>query len=434
MIKELKELLKKEAEQQGKDFELERASTLSDLGYNFKDAIKKLKEAGIPVVLTEEEKEQMIKNIREGECIRQEGHDIFSQWYGKKPQVNIKPISSLEDIIACHKTDFAPKGEKIHSRHSGKVLHNCNVTLGGKEYSYTCESGRNTVHCSANHEVSPNDGGNWSKKKYAVLIPFPVLNEKSKIKSAKAVDIYTEGPIQLNEECYILCPKGEGETVRNENPNVTVIEYEGEVVQDYANVLISALGYKLELGDDHGFRDREAGNSYCDIMKKAGFTVQPHFYSEDKDNEQNLGIVYQLVGLMKLIKDEKILEKIERKKLIEELNGQHFSEMINMVFGPNEKYSDTLVEELKKIGIEISIDGMREAVEEHVDENRRLHKDYDTIVTDYMLKSIANSERKFSTKEIGAATEGVEKKIQKNVKDVEAASASEISGEGKDTK
>ena len=68
MVKELKDLLKEEAEQQGKEFELEWARTLSDLGYTVKGAIQKLKEAGIVIVFTESEKEETFDTS---------GYDLF---------------------------------------------------------------------------------------------------------------------------------------------------------------------------------------------------------------------------------------------------------------------------------------------------------------------------------------------------------------------
>ena len=319
-------------------------------------------------------------------------------------QVNMKEFESTSDIVMVHKTDYAPKGERIESRHSGGVLHDCSITLGGEKYNFTCKSGRDTVHFSANHEVSANNGGSWSKMKYAVIIPFEDLKKHSTIKSAKSVDTYTIGAVKLTENSYILCPKGERTAIQKENPNVTIIEYEGEFVQDYANMLISELGYKLEPGNDHGFEDSKQANKYYDIMTREGFTMQSHFHSEDKERETELGMVYQVVGLMKLISDEQLIEKLDREKLIEDLNSQHFFELVNNVFGTNAQYNNEFIEELKKIGINISIDDMRATFESHKDEDGYLDMPYESIVTSYMLDAIKErNKEKFTAKDIAEA-------------------------------
>lgn len=394
MIKELKEVLKKEAEQNG-DIEevnsIENATTLFHLGYTFTQAIKKLKEAGVTIVLTEEEKEKRFEEIRNAHKTIEDGFD--DSWSFENGltngRVNMRGFESTSDIVMVHKTNYAPKSERIESRHSGGVLHDCSITLDGEEYSFTCKSGRDTVHLSANHEVGANDGGSWSKMKYAVVIPFEDLKEHSTIKSAKSVDTYTKGAVKLTENSFILCPKGESVAIQRENPNVTIVEYEGEFVQDYANMLISELGYKLELGNDHGFEDTKQASKYFDIMTQEGLSVQSHFHSEDKENEKELGKVYQVVGLMKLISDKQLIEKIDREQLIEELNSQHFFELVEGILGEEAPYNNEFIEELKSIGINVSIDGLRNVFESHKGEDDQLDMPYESILTGYMLDAIA---------------------------------------------
>jgi len=394
MIKELKELLKKEANENGNletvDF-IEKATTLQHLGYSFTDAIKKLKEAGLTIVLTEEEKSKRFEEIKNAHKTIEEGFDDSWAYDNGLTNglVNMREFDSASDIIMVHKTNYAPKNERIESRYSGGVLHDCSITLGGQEYSFTCKSGRDTVHLSANHEVSANDGGSWSKMKYAVIIPFDDLKEHSTIISPKSVDTYTRGAVKLTENSYILCPKGESAAIQKENPNVTIIEYEGEFVQDYANMLISELGYKLELGDDHGFVDSKQASRYTNIMEKEGFSIKSHIKSEDKEIEKNLGKVYQTIGLMKLISDENLLQRIDRNQLIEELNSQHFFELIDSSFGDEAPYNDLFIQELKELGINISLEEFKKVFESHKDEDGYLDIDYETLITDYMLDAIS---------------------------------------------
>lgn len=424
MIKELKEILKKEAEQNGNTKvinEIESATTLLHLGYTFKDAIKKLKEVGATIVLTEEEKERRFEEIRNAHKTIEEGFDDSCYFENglTNGRVNMREFESTSDIVMVHKTDYAPRGERIESRYSGGVLHDCCVTLGGEKYNFTCKSGRDTVHLSANHEVGANDGGSWSEMKYAVIIPFEDLKKHSTIRSAKSVDTYTRGAVKLTENSYILCPKGESLAIQEENPNVTVIEYEGEFVQGYANMLISELGYKLEFGHDHGFEDQKQANKYYDIMENEGFSMQSHFCSEDKEREIELGMVYQVVGLMQLISEEQLIEKLDRYELIEELNSQHFFELVDNVLGDEALYNNQFIEELKCMGININVDNLRAVIESHKDEKNHLDMPYESIVTGYILDAIAERSKGVITAKDIAKSDDFSSKLRGEVKTIE---------------
>lgn len=350
---------------------------LRRLGYSLHDIIKILKESGIPIVFTDEEKKEMFeerKKVLESDWYNIEGNGIISN----------EKFKSLSDFIMVHKTNYPPKDGKIHSRVSGGVLHNCEITLGGEKYKFTCKSGRDTVHLSTNHEVSVNNSGDWSKMKYAVLIPFEDLNSTSYILSARAVDTYTKGPVTLTDSSYILCPKGERQSIQENNPNVTVIEYEGEYVQDYANMLIMCLGYKLELGHDYGFYDAEQENTHHDLMSNAGFKMDRHSWSEEKEEETVLGELHQIVGIIKLINEKKLLNKIGKEYLIEDLIENGFSDMLYEVLN-NEKYCKILIKELNQVGIVININSLKEELLNGEENNpRQLKKNYINYIFDNM--------------------------------------------------
>jgi len=392
MFQELKSLLKSEAEIKEEEFGLENATTIYELGYSFKDAMKKLKEAGIPIVLTKSEKEETFKEMSiaiEAENLSMMELIEKGLPWGYKGRINRNSIESIEDIVAIHKTNYPPKGNKIDSRYSGNVLHDCSITLGGEKYSFTCKSGRDSVHLSANHEVSPNNGGDWDEMKYAVIISFKDLRDNSIIKSAQSVDIYTKGPVALTENCYILCPKGESKEIQANNPNVTVIEYEGEYVQDYANMFISEMGYKLEPGSDYGFRDTEQDNKYSKMMEKEGIPIKRHFWSEDKKREEQLGDVYKLVGILKLIKGENLVEKIGKEKLIDGLlkdNGLGY--YIDIALNTVPEYEDIFIKELNEIGIAIDVNEIKKTIKQHINEDGIIDNDPRLIITHYLMDAI----------------------------------------------
>lgn len=428
MFKELKEVLRKEAEQNGNikvNNSIERATTLLQLGYTFTEAIKKLKEAGVTIVLTEEEKERRFEEIRQAQKTIEERFGYLCEFENGliNGLVNMRGFESTSDIIMVHKTNYAPKGERIESRYSGGVLDECSIILGGEEYKFTCKNGRDTVHLSANHEVSANDGGSWSKMKYAVILPFDDLKKHSKIKSVKSVDTYTRGAVRLTENSYILCPKGESRAIQEENPNVTIIEYEGEFVQDYANMLISELGYKLEFGNDHGFEDFEQAKKYSDIMEREGLVIKSHFHSEDKEREKNLNRIYSVAGLLQLISDKQLIEKLGREELIEELISQRFFELVGAFFRGASPYSNEFIKELRNIDINISMDDIRGIIESHKDENNFLDMPYESIITGYMLDAIAKRGKGDITASGKAKTGDFAEELGSKVKTIEESAA-----------
>ena len=201
--------------------------------------------------------------------------------------------------------------------------------------------------------------------KYAVIIPFEDLEKSSKIINAKSVDTFTEGPVYLTKNSYILCPKGEGKKVKASNPNIIVIEYEGERVYGYANMFISELGYIIVKGGAHGFLDSEKANKYTEIVSERGYSTVSHFYSKYKERERMLSKMYTVVGVFKLIIDQNIQNKIDRKQLVNDLRDNDILNILHYTFSEEdihrdedeiEYYKEYFIQELKQLGIEIEDD------------------------------------------------------------------------------
>ena len=114
-------------------------------------------------------------------------------------------------------------------------------------------------------------------------------------------------------------------------------------------MVIALLGYKLELSHDHGFLDSKQDKRYYSIMEKEGFTSVTHAHSVDKHREDILGQAYIIVSIIKLIKDEKILDKVGREQLIEELNSYDFSKMVERVLVyESREYKDRRIAKYRK--------------------------------------------------------------------------------------
>ena len=209
--------------------------TLGDYHLTLQDAIKLLNDNNIPIVLTEEDKKAIIEIPRE---------------YKEK---------GMESIVLVHKTDYIPHGSKIRSNREAKAIAGTIDAKfnDGSDYKIDVPSKRRTVHFSMNGEVRSHSYGNWDNKKYAIIIPFNDI-PKENIASANPEDTWTKDSVRLTDNTWILCPKGEKEQIQEENPNINIIEYEGECVSGYVNSFVTNLGYRYEEVGVHSWNDEKS--------------------------------------------------------------------------------------------------------------------------------------------------------------------------------
>lgn len=251
MIKEVKELLIQELsknmshpENQDKIKKISSAKSWGELGISIEDGIKLLKEHGMKVVLDEADK-------------------IITE--------NSRDYSSWDSLVGIHMTNYMPRNETIYTPQSAKKEEIEFVILLGKVYEMTVTSTRNTIHMVINNEVEDIDGmAYWGLSKYAVLIPLKDI-PKEQIKSGNPIDTFVEGNLQLNEQCWVLCPSGEEETLRKNNPNINILGYNGELVRGYAATFASALGYRVESHDNTRWLNTESAEEYSKLMKNEDF-------------------------------------------------------------------------------------------------------------------------------------------------------------------
>ena len=216
-----------------------KATDLKDLGLNLQDAINLLEVNQIPVILTEADKNY--KN-------------------------NLENYTSKSDFICVHKTNYAPVGSKIKSDKEAKATMEGEFDFEGETYKYEYKNERDTVHTCVNGEVGNHIMGNWEECKYAVLIPLDDIKNEQ-IGAALSVDLFTKGGIDLTANTWILCPKGESQQIKKDNPNVHIMEYEGENVTEYAQAFVAKLGYHTEIARDTFWKNRENEKKFYDILR-----------------------------------------------------------------------------------------------------------------------------------------------------------------------
>lgn len=306
--------------------------TLGDYHLTLQDAIKLLNDNNIPIVLTEEDKKAIIEIPRE---------------YKEK---------GMESIVLVHKTDYIPHGSKIRSNREAKVIAGTIDAKfnDGSDYKIDVPSKRRTVHFSMNGEVGSHSYGNWDNKKYAIIIPFNDI-PKENIASANPEDTWTKDSVRLTANTWILCPKGEKKQVQAENPDINIIEYEGECVRDYANSFVTNLGYRYENVGVHSWDDEKSCEEILRTIRDNGFRRDVHYYSKESNTEgsfQNTDIATILAEL--LVQKHYFKNYDDFKNIIAETE---FEKNINNMFMHGKERNLTNVNILKsnlqKIGVNI---------------------------------------------------------------------------------
>jgi len=262
---------------------IEQCTTLKELGTDFFKAYQFLEKNNLPIVLTEEDK---YITPQESE------------------------FTSLEELIAIHKTKWVPKGMKIQTaKEAGAVLEE-----KWEGYNISYKSPRDTIHAAVNGEVSEHfAGNNWDDYEYAVLkrvVDIP----KEQIAEAPPMDLFTKGGWTLTPDSWITCPKDEIEEVKKNNPGINVIGYEGHP-KGYAAALASALGYKHEGISNFYWSDLEDDEKYKKLVLEKGFTIKAHSYTEIGEEDKYMSKVGFISGLLDILQKENLSEKTRGKLL-----------------------------------------------------------------------------------------------------------------------
>lgn len=272
--------------------ELKDATCLKDMGYTAYEALALLEEKNIPIILEKNE----------------------------KSEPNEEKIKDESDIVLIHKTNHMPKFNEIKTYKSA-VKYKEKVIFGEDEYEISYPEGRDTIHFSANHEVTSHLSGSWSTK-YAIIIPFSGI-PKDRIGNACSVDTFVKGNVQLNNNAYILCPIGEGKIVQELNHGVKVIEYDGELVDGFANSFISYLGYPVKKASSVSWHDLDEQKKYDRMMHDKGLITYLHSGTKEGLTEDEDTNIYKFSSILKLIKDQELIDKIGVNQIIKDIKSQN---------------------------------------------------------------------------------------------------------------
>ena len=259
------------------------SNTLYELGVTPEEAIKLLEANEIQPVLTEEDKQ------------------IFE---------HPRNYTSKSSLIGVHKTKYPPVGNLIKSSKDANVKYEKTVTINGEKHTYLYKSARDTVHMAMNDEVSSHTYGSWEDCEYAVLMPFEdIPNEK--VGRAEPMDTFTRGSISLSENAWILCPKDEVGKVKQANPKVHVLGYEGENVKGFSKPFLTQLGYRGESVGMWSWYDGKSTSDFDNLIMQEGIKRGGHTYTYFHEDEEMLANINMAVSLSKFLRDKKFIKNPE---------------------------------------------------------------------------------------------------------------------------
>lgn len=230
---------------------------------------------------------------------------------------NPRDYSSTKALIGVHKTNYAPRDNKIITTRETDRRFDSSITIKGKKYNYSYSYNRATTHMCMNGEVGSHMLGNWNDCKYAVLVPFDDI-PREQIVSGNDADTFTRGAINLQENTWILCPQDEVEKVKNNNPCVHVLGYDGKNAKGYGNALLSNLGYRYEAQGDGFWRNYDDQKEYEALMTREGFSLSRHVSTHYYDDDETLAEISEYIEIAKILRDNK---DINLDNLIENTEG-----------------------------------------------------------------------------------------------------------------
>lgn len=226
-----------------------------------------------------------------------------------------KQTNELKDLILVHKTKYPPIDNCIKApRDIEEAMqpYYKPINILGKIYNRNLKHERNTVHFSVNGEVLDHQFGNFSKRKYIIMIPGDKI-EKKKFIGGELDDLYTNGTYEIPKGAIIICPANEVAEMKKNNKGQAVFGYEGEYVDGYGNLLLNKMGYAM----DKSYKVFEL------LFSEKGLNLKPtrHSLSEQMEEEYCYQEMHTYTERIKIVKKEELLTKDTAIELIKETRG-----------------------------------------------------------------------------------------------------------------
>jgi hypothetical protein len=268
---------------------------LNNLARNIEN-IESAKTLNELVTLTDTSLEELVSSALANPkkyCLREEDKKIISV------SRDDKIYSSVDELVLVHKTEFMPTNNRVASNLYKGVEHAKSFVLDKTRRDYSIREFRNTVHFCLNGEVSSHPYGNFDERKYAVVLPLTEELVK-KIVSFNVVDTYFYDFVSL-ENGYILCPLEEFDLVSASNPSVNVYPYVGKNVDQFADALVTLLGYQVEEVGMWSWANTFGNKRVIQVQEKYNLECSVHSFSADHTDEKTKNAVENSEKVMQIL-------------------------------------------------------------------------------------------------------------------------------------
>lgn len=213
--------------------------------------------------------------------------DIYNLVKNRYGMINSsRPLSTVDDLVFVHKTDYFPKDNMLLTARSGNRISSAFYRYDNELYDYLYNVPRDNLFFTINCLVQSHINGDFNRK-LAIIVDGGRM-DLSKTVYANPIDYAVNSDIYLGRQndqdnsAFILCPSASLEELKNNNNQSIVIGYEGISLDCAAETIMMLLGKKIEKYGPKKYADSNDDLVYiAPILEK--LSLKPRIGLEDND-------------------------------------------------------------------------------------------------------------------------------------------------------
>ena len=227
----------------------------------------------------------------------------------------------LNKFMLVHVTNYTPTENQIKTPLQTGQSQKEKIPIGETEM----KSFRDSIHFTVNTTVSSHGGGDWSERKYAVFIPMDSFVEKNgqRIKSCQVTDFFMVGSTNLPDNAYLLCPQTEIKEIKEKNPNINVIGYQGQNVMPYTQKFLKMLEVSQKEYGPWSYADYNEKDFHTQkelqtmLAQKLGKTIpnSQHCNTIEHKKETTIAEIDYVLTNVANIKNGSLLNKLPKEEI-----------------------------------------------------------------------------------------------------------------------
>lgn len=305
---------------------------------------------------------ELLNAIIEAGVIDEDIYNLVKNRYGMSN--SSRPLSSVDDLVFMHKTDYFPRNNMLLTARSGNRISLSYYRCDNERYDYLYDVPRDNLFFTINCIVQSHEDGDFNRK-LAIIVDGGRM-DLSKTVYANPIDYAVNSNIYLGRQndqdnsAFILCPPESLEEIKNNNDQSIVIGYEGISLDCAAETIMMLLGKKIEKYGPIKYADSNDDLEYiAPILEK--LSLKPRIGLEDNYEcyatsecgfmEEIKLNIQQMKGIIKAANERgQNLTFVEvERSIVSRRRPFNFRES-NISF---ELYKDTVISELGKEGYDL---------------------------------------------------------------------------------